>query len=330
MALPPGPSLPPIAIVGLGGRLPTALEDHLGPPPGRRPVKPSLSRALAPTRARLLPHEAVFGVFLLAAWLRFGSGLLGREALPFPILLAVDGVLIAFCLQAPTPVRWRLRLSFHPLAAALVYLRLGATVSRLTAWRADGLLQRLDATLLGGNLSLRLQGWTRPVPTEALSVCYLLFFPYLLDSLRHHFQGDLPTLKAFLTGTFTLYGLGFLGYLLLPAVGPWVAMAGRFTVPLAGGPCTRFNEAWVRLGSNRVDAFPSLHCALTAFFLAFDFRHAPGRFRALLVPCLGLWFSTLYLRYHYGVDVLTGFALAVFALWLAHRQERTDGNGKKA
>jgi membrane-associated phospholipid phosphatase len=63
-----------------------------------------------------------------------------------------------------------------------------------------------------------------------------------------------------------------------------------------------------------VDVFPSLHCAASAFVLAFDRRQSRGRFWVFLVPVVGLWFSTLYLRFHYLVDLVAGFALAALAL----------------
>jgi membrane-associated phospholipid phosphatase len=35
------------------------------------------------------------------------------------------------------------------------------------------------------------------------------------------------------------------------------------------------------------------------------------------VPCIGLFISTLYLRYHYVIDVIAGAALSLVALRLA-------------
>jgi membrane-associated phospholipid phosphatase len=37
---------------------------------------------------------------------------------------------------------------------------------------------------------------------------------------------------------------------------------------------------------------------------------------------VGLWVSTIYLRHHYVVDLLAGFALAPVALWAAPRLDR--------
>jgi membrane-associated phospholipid phosphatase len=173
-------------------------------------------------------------------------------------------------------------------------------------------------------LSLRLESWIHPWLTEALSSCYILFFPYLAFSLVWYFRGELATLRAFLVGMFTIYGIGFLGYSLVPAWGPWVALKDAFHVPLEGFAITRWNDAIVRWGSNGVDVFPSLHCALSSYFLFFDRRHARWRFRLYLVPCIGLWISTIYLRYHYFIDIAAGFALSAFALWLAARFERRE------
>jgi membrane-associated phospholipid phosphatase len=68
------------------------------------------------------------------------------------------------------------------------------------------------------------------------------------------------------------------------------------------------------LGTNGADVFPSLHCAVSAFILGFDARHDPRAFRRWMLPVIGLWLSTIYLRFHYFVDVAAGFALAALAL----------------
>ena len=44
--------------------------------------------------------------------------------------------------------------------------------------------------------------------------------------------------------------LGFLGYLLVPAQGAWLAAPHDFTTALNGGPLTRLNDAIVRAGTN--------------------------------------------------------------------------------
>jgi membrane-associated phospholipid phosphatase len=132
----------------------------------------------------------------------------------------------------------------------------------------------------------------------------------------------LPLLRKLMAGLFTIYGLGFLGYSFVPAAGPYLALPDEFTVPLTGWAITKFNAFVVANGSNGVDVFPSLHCAISCFLLFFDRQHARWRHRLYLAPCMGLWLATIYLRYHYVVDVVAGFALATFALWVANRWEQ--------
>ena len=201
----------------------------------------------------------------------------------------------------------------------VIFQNMKVAIPQLHPGRMDPILQHLDWLLIGTNLSLRAQPLVHPVLTELFSLCYILFFPYLLFSMVYYFLGEVDLLKKFVIGLFTIYGLGFLGYSLVPATGPYVAMAQQFSVPLTGGWITNANAAVVARGSNGVDVFPSLHCAISCFFLFFDKRHRPWRFKLYLVPCVGLWLSTIYLRYHYFIDLLCGFALAAFALWLANR-----------
>jgi hypothetical protein len=271
----------------------------------------------------LLPHEVAFGVFLVVTWLRFvlKLGFTSVDALFYLALIAGNIAIIGAAQARPVPFCWRLRLLFYPVAMNLVFPHMKAAIPRiaLEGFDADAVLNSIDEALFGLTPALSLRALAAPVLTEFLSLCYLLFFVYLLFSLIYYLVGPLELAKKFITGLFVIYGVGFLGYTWMPASGPWVAMAHSFPGPLEGGWITKANDAIVRMGSNGVDVFPSLHCAVSSYFLFFDRRHRPWRYRLYLVPCVGLWFSTLYLRYHYAIDVICGFALSALALWLVNR-----------
>jgi PAP2 superfamily len=276
---------------------------------------------------RLLPHEIFFGLFLVITWLRLGfaMGFAGTDALFYFSLILLNIGAIWLCRSNGTPTRWRMSLLFYPIAMSLVYMQMKTSIPMIHPQKMDGLLQHMDSMVIGTNLSLRLQPLVNPALTELFNFCYMLFFPYLFFSLIYYFCGDVRLLKKFVTGLFTIYGIGFLGYSFFPAAGPYHAMANQFTVPLSGWWITKWNTAIVARGGNGVDVFPSLHCAISSFFLFFDRRHKPWRFKLYLVPCAGLWISTIYLRYHYFIDVLCGFALSAFALWIArHSQQKSD------
>lgn len=199
------------------------------------------------------------------------------------------------------------------------YQAMAAAVPAVRLTRYDATLMAIDRWLLGATPAQYLQHWATPWLTEIMSFCYILFMPLLFFNLLRYFFHRRDLLGEFYTGLFTVYGLGFLGYLLVPAAGPWMAYPELFSVKLTGGAITALNHTMVVQGSNKVDVWPSLHCAVSLFILGFAWRHHRRQFWILLVPICGLWLSTFYLRYHYFVDVMCGFALAAFALYESRR-----------
>jgi hypothetical protein len=255
-------------------------------------------------------------VFAVVAWIRFAASLgpTSPDALLYLLLVVAGFVIVAAGPALAGETGAKLRLSVYPAGLAVAYMNLGPALARAGAPLRDAELFRLDCWLTGTTPSLVLQPLVRPPLTDALSLCYGLFIPYFGTSLIWYFLGDLPVARRFFAGLIGLYSIGFLGYLLVPASGPYLAFARLYSVPLVGGWLTQANASMVDIGGNKVDVFPSLHCAASAFVLGFDFRHSRGRFWLFLVPVVGLWSSTVYLRYHYLVDLVAGFALAAAAL----------------
>ena len=209
---------------------------------------------------------------------------------------------------------------FFPIAINIAFPAMASAVPAIRANRYDNVLLSIDTGLFGGTASSWAERFVSPTLTELLSLCYLFFWPLLGFSLVRYFFWQQERRPAFYEGLFTVYGIGFLGYLLVPAAGPYVAFSDLFSVPLSGGVITQINRAVVLAGSNRVDVFPSLHCAVSAYILGFCYCHSRREFWWLLFPVMGLWASTVYLRYHYLVDVTCGFLLAWLGLAIARRR----------
>jgi membrane-associated phospholipid phosphatase len=68
----------------------------------------------------------------------------------------------------------------------------------------------------------------------------------------------------------------------------------------------------------RRDVFPSMHVAISFVVWLYAYRSSKKLFWILSPLILSLWFSTVYLRYHYLVDVLAGLVLAPISYWLAN------------
>ena len=278
--------------------------------------------------SRLLPHEWLCGGFLALLWMRLviAVGFVDRDSLIIASLLVVNGVLL-FCFPyGGDPSRsWRWRLLFYPIAMNLLYFVLATAIPAVHPLLDDSALQAADRALIGTNLSVRLQPLVHPVLTDFFSFCYMLYFAYLIFGQVSYLFGNLIVLKKYYAGLFSLYAFGYLGYSLVPALGPHLAMADQFTTPLRGGWLTAANDTLVATGSNHVDVFPSLHVGNALYLLMSDYRYKRWRFWAYLIPCAGLWASTLYLRYHYFVDVICGLVLGGIAWKLANLATRESG-----
>jgi hypothetical protein len=278
----------------------------------------------------LLAHEWAFQFFFLITAVRLMAvaHATGWLAVFFLLLSLIPLGLFFWWRQNQTDFRWRWRLlAYVPLMGAAY-----RGVEEAARWLplADATwLQKCDHYLIGGNASVALQAYSFPLATDLFSLLYMGFFVYLAWALWDYRRGELAVFQCLMTGLFTIYAVGLFGYTLVSAGGPYLEMATAFTVPLEGGWLTRTCLTLVHRFSNRTDCFPCLHFAVSAFLLWFDWRTRSRRFCWLLLPGVGIWISTIYLRQHYLVDLFGGLVLAGFALWLVKPGlASADGIGK--
>jgi membrane-associated phospholipid phosphatase len=266
---------------------------------------------MTPRKFTVLPHEYAFNAFLLLIAVRLSAyvGPLDPHALAFFAYLTVGVLLIPWCNRHPTTRRWRARLIWYPIIMGISFFTLNQAVWLLDVPDADPLISRWDVALLGAPATTYVAPFEATWLTEGMMAAYLFFFYYLIFGPLHYWLTDLRRFRNCFVGLFVLYALGFLGYSFLPAGGPHIDPA---LAPLHGGPLTRFMLPLISVGSNHIDVFPSIHGAASLYLLLFDYANYRKRFWILLVPTIALWISTVYLRYHYVVDLLGG---ALF-MWL--------------
>ena len=270
----------------------------------------------------ILPHEWCFGAFLALTWLRLtlaGGAALGWSFVFLGCLLASVGV-IAWARRNSNGLRWRVRLLFYPAAMGVCFYAMAKAVPLLGVPQRDDWLLAWDRALLGETPALAWVPLLRPWLVDVAMAGYLFFFYYLIAGPGRYCIRDLVLFRKCIVGLFVLYGIGFIGYTVLPAGGPHRFM--NFDQPLQGVWLLGATLQTVNGGSNGVDAFPSIHFAATLYLLMFDWQHARRRFWWLLGPCLLLWFSTMYLRFHYFVDLAGGAGIAVIGWLVAQWFER--------
>lgn len=274
-----------------------------------------------PNRWHVLPHEVVFALFLGAVWLRLGAvvGFAHSSTLIYGLYLLSLIMVVAWTQARPSPYRWRVRMLLTLAVSALSYFSLTTAVPLMhnpygldLAWHQDTVLSQWDVALFGDLPRALMASQPAAWVTDLFMGCYLFFFYYLVGGLLFYFITNLEKFRVCLVGFCTLYALGYVSYVLLPAAGPVAEMGAR-----TGGWLTNVGGSVIAQRTNGVDVFPSIHMAASLFLLLFDWEHRRNHFWWVLAPVVGLWISTVFLRYHYGIDLVAGIVLALGCVWLA-------------
>lgn len=187
-------------------------------------------------------------------------------------------------------------------------------------YRFDGLMVRIDHVLLGTYPTLWFERWIAPWLTELLYILYFFYFPMPLILLGWMLgKGMFREIEESLFLYLVCYYGAYIVYFLVPVEGPRFHLRGMYSVPLNGyhlsEPIRKFIDI---LEPNKLDCFPSLHAAILAVTMVVSCRYNRKMFSAFMPVAAGITVSLVYLRYHYVIDVIAGFAWAGASVWIAH------------
>jgi membrane-associated phospholipid phosphatase len=239
-----------------------------------------------------------------------------------PLLLAANlagGALLIFQVKRPNATSWIFR-NWYPLPyVGSCYKEMALFIPAVRGTNADRWLADLDFRVWGANPTVWLERLHHPVFTEFLQIAYTLFIPvvlwiaWLLWRQRRYsefqYYAFLITL-GFLTS--------YVGYLLVPARGPRFLLRDLQHFPLDGLWLFHGMQGILdKLESAHYDCFPSGHTELTILALSGSRMISKRWFRVYFAytPCI--IFATVYLRYHYTVDLLAGAATAALLILTA-------------
>ena len=268
----------------------------------------------------------IFAILLLAITVAILQQSLGDMAVRLLALLATLLFFIALLAFLSTRGRsWRVLHEFSSILVVItVFSALGPIIDCANSGRWDLTFARLDVALFG-----RPAGEWRALlgrPSWFVDGTYVLylsyyFVPFVLAIVTYRRQSTEEFRNLVFTIVVTFY-LSYIGYFLFPAVGPRVPPEAE-SLAIGGGMISTVARrflAWAE--QNPTDAFPSGHTAV-ALLCVFRARRVSAGLSILYVPIvIGIIFSTVYLHYHYVVDVLGGAALACAGAWLGPRLEQ--------
>lgn len=184
----------------------------------------------------------------------------------------------------------------------------------------DRSLIALDQRLFGFQASIVLQRIISPPLTAWMDFAYffhILNIPVVACFI--YMRRSKKRFREMMSGLLVISFFGLLGYVLVPAVGPMYSLRNSYTVSLSQ-PLALFNRQVEFMDYARIrrDVFPSLHVGMSFLVWLYAYRNSRRLFWMLSPFILSLWLSTLYLRYHYLIDVVAGFILAPLCFWLAN------------
>lgn len=222
-------------------------------------------------------------------------------------------------------------------AVVFVYMEVDLMNRPIHSMDYDHLLIAVDHWLFGTNPTQWIFQFAHPLVTEVLQIAYFsyyfLFIILGIETYRRYSPRELDRV-----GFLLVYGffLSYLGYFTLPAVGPRFTLHdfGSLSQDLPGLLFTEPLRNFVNAGggippgaANPVehvhrDVFPSGHTqlSLVCVYLAYEYKIRARHVMAVTVMLLII--ATVYLRYHYVIDLLAGALFFGFTIVSGHHIER--------
>jgi membrane-associated phospholipid phosphatase len=200
----------------------------------------------------------------------------------------------------------------------------------------DHQLYALDLQLFGVEPAVWMDRFVTPTTTEWFAFFYFCYFFLLAAHVIPIVFGarNQMLLGEFMLGMLIIVCVGHTGYILVPGFGPYKAMPELFRHELPSGMWMDLVWSTVRSSGAMKDIFPSLHTAGPCFIAMFSWRNRqrlPFRYTWPLLAffAVNIIGATMFLRWHYVIDVVAGFALASAAAFVAPRVTRWELERRK-
>jgi hypothetical protein len=236
--------------------------------------------------------------------------------------------------QARAPL---IRIAGNDLALLLIFVVISYFHFNLKMWLPLINPALFDAEFMATDAYFR---WLIDASTR-ISVAVHDFYPFKFRLYQYMFLGmfmvSFCNLAArrdeyypqFAIGIFLVLSLGGFSYLIMPAVGPFIFEPGAQAMTTENQDLMYINYQsvqahgvqWVNKWGGRyftgsLAAMPSLHVAHGTVMTYYMFKSRASLFP--LFPIFWVWIvlESVALRWHYVVDDIAGFFLAVFIIWL--------------
>lgn len=179
----------------------------------------------------------------------------------------------------------------------------------------------LDALLFGIQPTVWMEQFFHPRLTDWFSLSYLNYYVTTLILLALlYMRGETENFRVVMVTMMVCYYIGFIAYMIFPAASPYLVIPEQYEVDIWKD--TSF-ISWavysiVDMAPPRArDAFPSLHNAIVLLTMILAWRYHRKFFWYSLPLAVSIPLATVYLRYHFVVDVIAAIPVVALALYLS-------------
>lgn len=287
-------------------------------------------RVLSAPDLVILAYQGIVAILILATWARHD-----HPAAYLGLNLALMAVTVGLAkLESVKPSRLTTFLhSWWPVIAVPISFKEVAWVAPGVqpfaghAW--DHKLQALDELIFGDTRGFFNSIAWAPA-ADLMTIGYWSYFPLsIVLGAAIYRPPDLGKFRYAVTVLLIGWFLSYLGYYVIPAVGPHLTVDPMRSPELAGVLWAGwFHWLLVTIEGTIPDAFPSGHSLIAMLVLVLSWKLHRRVFWWLCPFASTLVLATMYLRYHYVVDVLAAVLLVPVSLlagrWLHAKREPPD------
>ena len=196
----------------------------------------------------------------------------------------------------------------------IIYMEHSTLIPQINPYDVDDLLIGVDRFLFAGyDPTVLMERFTCPFFTEIFQIVYTSF--YFLPAFTCfllYVRGNKIEFHVSASAILIGFYISYIGYYLSPAIGPRFTLNHVQTIPLDGLLTFRFLRSTLdQVGGITRDCYPSGHALVSVLTVLLARRYYRPFAKIALAWTILLLISTVYLRYHYFVDIIAGIALAV-------------------
>lgn len=196
-----------------------------------------------------------------------------------------------------------------------IYMESNKLIPLVNPYDMDALIIEIDRVLfMGSDPTILFERFHHPFLTELLQIVYASFyFLPLTLCLLIYFKRNKADFHLVAATLILGFYLSFIGYYISPAIGPRYTLGHLQNIPLNGvltfepiRNCIDAIEGVTR------DCCPSGHTLVAILTALLAYRYYRSFLPLAIIWTLLLILSTVYLRYHYVLDLIAGFILSLF------------------